>query len=67
MLSKDVRHMTHEASEFPYRVKLGMVARAYSPSTWEGEAGGLVQVQGQLELHKTLSRKFTNFNEKLKC
>lgn len=46
LLSKDVRHMTHEASEFLYRVKLGMGARAYSPSTWEAETGGLVQVQG---------------------
>lgn len=31
--------------------ELGMVANACKPTTWEAEAEGLQQVQGQPELH----------------
>lgn len=44
----------------------GMVGHAYKSSTWEGKAGGLLQVPGQSSLHTDMSQKYeTQPSEKL--
>lgn len=51
MLFKDVKHASHEESEFMYRFKQGLGAHACSPSTREAEAriGAISRPPGQLD------------------